>query len=68
MIESPFFQRVEAETIRKVILYALKKRFGSTPRDVTNPLREIVDEKRLCELNIAGNCSNLDEFRKALLE
>jgi hypothetical protein len=69
MIESPFFQRVEAETIRKVILYALKKRFGSTPRDVTNPLRDITDEKKLCELNIvASSCADLDEFRKALLE
>ena len=67
MIESPLIQKVQAEAIHKVILDALKYRFGSTPRNLTKPLREIIDEKQLRRLNlVAIQCADLDEFREAL--
>ena len=68
MIESPLIQKVQAGTSHELILDALKDRFGSTPRDVTKPLREIIDLKKLRLLNrIANKCADLDAFREALL-
>ncbi len=68
MIESPVVQRWKAETAHELILDTLKVRFGSTPRDVTKLLRQIIDERKLKRLNqVAINCADLDEFRAALL-
>jgi hypothetical protein len=68
MIESPLLQKMKAETIQELILDALKDRFGTVPRDVTKLLREIIDEKRLRQLNrVANKCANMEAFREALL-
>jgi hypothetical protein len=68
MIESPLIQKVRADANHELILDALKDRFGSTPRDVTKRLREIINEKELRRLNrIANKCADLDAFRAALL-
>ncbi len=68
MIESPLLQKMRAETIQALILDALKDRFSTVPRDVTKPLREVIDEKKLRELNrVANKCPNLQAFRDALL-
>jgi hypothetical protein len=68
MIESPLIQKVRAENSHELILDALKDRFGSTPRDVTKQLREIIDEKKLRRIHrIAIKCADMDTFREALL-
>jgi hypothetical protein len=68
MIESPILQKMRAETIHELILDLLKERFGTVPRDVTNYLREIIDEKKLRKLNLlAAMCPDLEAFRDALL-
>jgi len=67
MIESPVVQRWKAETAHELILEILKDRFHTTPRDVTKPLRAILDEKTLRRLNLlAAKCPDLDVFRDAL--
>jgi hypothetical protein len=67
MIESPVVQRWKAETLHDAILEVLKDRFHATPRDLTKPLRAILDEKKLKRLNVlAARCSDLDAFRQAL--
>jgi hypothetical protein len=51
-----------------IILDVLKARFGTTPRDVTKRLREIIEEKKLRQLSrVAAVCPDLDAFREALL-
>ncbi len=68
MIESPLIRKVQAQNSHELILDALKYRFGSTPRDVTKPLREILNLKKLRMLNrTAMTCADLDAFRAALL-
>jgi hypothetical protein len=68
MIESPLLQKMLAERIQKLILNALKDRFGTIPRDVTKHLREIIDEKKLERLNrVANKCADMNTFREALL-
>lgn len=68
MIESPLIQKVIAETIHQNILDVLKVRFETVPRNVTKPLREILDEKKLRKLNmLAVKCPDLETFRQALL-
>ena len=67
MIESPVVKRWKAESLHEAILDVLKDRFHSTPRDVTKPLRAILDEKKLRQLNIvAAKCADLDAFRQAI--
>jgi hypothetical protein len=68
MIESPLIQEMKAELLHEVILDVLKDRFRTVPRDVTRPLRKIIDEKKLRKLNLrATKCRDLDAFREALL-
>lgn len=68
MIESPLLQKMRAEAIHEVILDALKDRFSTVPRDVTKHLREIINEKKLRQLNrVANKCPDLEAFREALL-
>jgi hypothetical protein len=68
MIESPVLKKWQAEVRHTDILDILKDRFHATPRDVTKPLREIIDEKKLRRLHLlATKCPNLDSFRAALL-
>lgn len=68
MIESPLLQKMMAERIHDLILDALKDRFNTVPRDVAKRLREIVDEKKLRQLNrVANKCPDLQAFRDALL-
>jgi hypothetical protein len=68
MLESPLLQKMRAETIHKVILAALKARFGTVPRDVTKHLGEILDEEKLIALNVlAVQCPDLQALRDALL-
>jgi hypothetical protein len=67
MFESPLVQKWKAEAVHEAIIDLLKVRFGATPRDVTKPLRTIIDEKQLRRLNrVAAKCSDLDAFRNAL--
>ena len=68
MIESPLIQKVRAESIQETLLALLKDRFGTVPRNVTKPLREILDEKKLRQLNVlAAKCPDLETFREVLL-
>jgi hypothetical protein len=68
MIESPLLQKMRAETIQELTLDALKRRFGTVPRDVAKRLREIVDESKQRELHgIAISCPNMEAFREAVL-
>ncbi len=68
MIESPLLYKMMAERSHGLILALLKGRFGTVPRDVTKHLREVIDEKRLQELNLlAATCPDLAAFRDALL-
>lgn len=68
MIESPLLQEWRAAGGHALILAVLKDRFKGVPRDVTKPLREILDEKRLTKLAVlAAKCPDLDAFREALL-
>ncbi len=68
MIESPLIQKVIAESIHQDILALLKDRFDTVPRNVTNPLREILDEKKLRQfILLAAKCPDLEAFREALL-
>jgi hypothetical protein len=68
MIESPLLQKMLAERIHDLILDALKDRFNTVPRDVTRHLRDILDEKKLRELNrFANKCPDMQAFREALL-
>jgi hypothetical protein len=52
MIESPLLPRLMAERDHARILEALKDRFGTVPRDSAKHLREIVDEKKLGQLDL----------------
>ncbi|HEY7427766.1 MAG TPA: hypothetical protein VH682_26280 [Gemmataceae bacterium] len=68
MLESPFLQKMRADTIHKVILAVLKARFGSVPRDVSRLLLEVLDEEKLTALSVlASQCPDLESFREALL-
>jgi hypothetical protein len=68
MIESPLLQRMLANCVHQLILDALKDRFGTVPRDVTKHLREVINEKKLRQLNrLANKCADLEAFRAALL-
>jgi hypothetical protein len=68
MFESPYLQELVAERVHEYIRDALKDRFGSIPRDVTKRLREIIDEKKLRQLNrVAAKCTDMEAFRAALL-
>jgi hypothetical protein len=68
MIESPLLQRIIAERFQVWVLDVLKDRFGTVPRDVTRSLREVLDEKKLRQLNrLAAKCPDLEAFREALL-
>ncbi len=68
MIESPLIQKVIAESIHQDILALLKDRFDTVPRNLTKPLREILDEKKLRQLILlAVKCPDLQTFREALL-
>jgi hypothetical protein len=68
MIESPLLQRMMAARTHDLILDALKDRFGTVPRDVSKRLREIINEKKLRQLNrVANTCSDMEAFRAALL-
>jgi hypothetical protein len=69
MIESPLLQKMLAERSHGHILAFLKARFGAVPRDVTRPLREILNERKLTKLTeIAAKCRDLEAFRQALLK
>jgi hypothetical protein len=68
MIESPAVRRWKAESLQDAILEVLKDHFRAVPRDVTKPLSEILNEKKLKKLNVlAGKCPDLDAFREAIL-
>lgn len=68
MIESPLLKRLVAESIHRVILDLLKERFGTVSRDVPKHLAEVLDEKKLRQLNrLAAKCRDLDAFREGLL-
>ncbi len=68
MLESPLLQKMIAERLQKAIQEALKARFDSVPREVNRLLREVLDERKLTELNgIAATCPNMETFREALL-
>jgi hypothetical protein len=59
---------MRAETIQENILVLLKNRFNTVPRNVTKPLREIIDEKELQQLLLlAAKCPDMEAFREALL-
>jgi hypothetical protein len=67
MIESPLLVELMAERSHKLILAALKGRFGSVPRDVTKRLRSVLDEDKLTALNLlAATCPDMAAFRDAL--
>jgi len=75
MIESPLYQELEAElmrkaeikTTRKAIARILKIRFGIVPRELGSELKAIDDENRLGELlDHAVKCRNINSFRKQL--
>jgi hypothetical protein len=69
MLESPLLQKMLAEQLHKAIKIILKARFGATPRNVTGPLREILNERKLIKLNgVAAKCRDLEAFRQALLK
>jgi hypothetical protein len=69
MIESPMLQKMRAETLHEAILDLLKDRFGTVSLDVTNRLREVLDEKKLRKLiKIGAKCADLKGFREALLD
>lgn len=68
MFESPVLQQFVAKRLHEAILDLLKDRFDTVPRNVTKPLREILDEKKLRKLNVlAAKCPDLEAFRDALL-
>ena len=68
MIESPLLQKMRAETLQEAICVLLKDRFGTVPRTVNKPLREIIDENKLQQLILlAAKCPDLQTFREALL-
>jgi hypothetical protein len=68
MIESPLLVKLMAERSHKLILAALKGRFGAVPRDVTKRLSDVLDEEKLTALcQAAATCPDLAAFREALL-
>jgi hypothetical protein len=68
MLESPLLQRMMAARTHDLILDVLKERFGTVPRDVSKLLREIINEKKLRQLNrTAIKCTDMETFREALL-
>ena len=68
MFESPVLQQFVAKRLHEIILALLKDRFGTVPQRVTKPLREVLDEKKLQQLNVlAAKCPDLETFRQALL-
>jgi hypothetical protein len=68
MIESPLLQKIMAERSQDLIIEALKARFDTVPREVTRPLREVLDEKKLKKLiALAVKCPDMEVFREALL-
>ncbi|MBW3598166.1 MAG: hypothetical protein KY475_12960 [Planctomycetes bacterium] len=75
MIESPIIDEIINEAVNEAvakalqngILHVLRRRFGDVPVDLENQLRSVQAQDQLTEFNaIAGSCSNLEEFRKAL--
>jgi hypothetical protein len=68
MIESPLLRKILARVWQQAILAGLKARFGKVPRDVTKPLRDVLDEKQLRKLvRRSATCPDLEAFREALL-
>jgi hypothetical protein len=68
MIESPMLRKIAAESYQQGILDTLKARFGTVPRDLVKPLRDILDQKKLTALNgVAALCPDFQAFREALL-
>jgi hypothetical protein len=68
MLESPLLQKMRAATAQELILDILKDRFNTVPQTVTKLLRDIIDEKKLRQLNLlATKCPDLKAFREALL-
>jgi len=68
MFESPVLQHFVAKRLHEAILDLLKDRFDTIPHNVTKPLREIIDEKKLRQLNLlAAKCPDLQTFREALV-
>jgi hypothetical protein len=68
MIESPVLQKLIAESIHKVILAVLKKRFGTVRRDVVKLLQSVLNEEKLTALTVdASICRDMEAFRQALL-
>jgi hypothetical protein len=67
MIESPLIQEIEAKNSHGLILALLQSRFKNVPEDITEELTNIIDKKRLVELNkAAATCKDLKAFRKRL--
>ena len=68
MIESPFLERLIGQQLQQAILDLLKDRFDAVPQNVTEPLREILNQKKLHRLIVlAAKCPDLEAFREALL-
>lgn len=68
MFQSRLMQECIAESLHEAIQEFLKARFGAIPRDITRLLREILDLGKLKQLSgIAAKCTDLQEFRDALL-
>jgi len=68
MFESPVLQKIMAENLHDAIRGVLKSRFGAVPRDISQRLRGILQDKKLKRLNVvAANCADLEAFREALL-
>jgi hypothetical protein len=58
---------IERETISKLILRALSKRFDQVPEDLAVQLRAIQERQKLEELLVATVvCPDLEAFRAAL--
>jgi hypothetical protein len=73
MIESPLLQEMlaknTAQTMQKIILRVLIRRFGLVPADVVAAVRTIYDEPNLDELlGTAAVCANLEGFQQHLAE
>lgn len=68
MFESRLLQQCVAKRLHEAILALLKDRFGTVPRSVTKPLREILDEEKLQKfILLAAKCPDVGAFREALL-
>ena len=51
MIESPVLQSFVAKRVHRAMLDILQIRFGSVPAEIATPLREVIDDEKLAELN-----------------